>query len=58
MVVSTTVKGLVCAEDVVKVAERLNRKAMEDYDALEFDSARQTLLSAIAKLRDADMDFH
>src|SRR5579871_5384538 len=43
-------------QDVVKLAERLNKKAMEDYDSLEFDSARQTLLSAIAKLRDAGQD--
>src|SRR5579859_245045 len=44
------------AQDVLKQCERLNKKAMEDYDALEFDSARQTLLSAIAKLRDAGQD--
>src|SRR3954463_139967 len=43
-------------QDVVKLVERLNQKAMEDYDSLEFDSARQTLLSAIAKLRDAGQD--
>jgi hypothetical protein len=42
--------------DVNRLAERLNKKAMEDYDSLEFDSARQTLLSAIAKLRDAGQD--
>jgi hypothetical protein len=43
-------------QDVLKLCERLNKKAMEDYDSLEFDSARQTLLSAIAKLRDAGQD--
>src|SRR5438105_4749271 len=43
-------------QDVIKLAERLNQKAMEDYDSLEFDSARQTLLSATAKLRDAGQD--
>ncbi len=42
--------------DVTKLIQRLNKKAMEDYDALEFDSARQTLQSAIAKLREAALD--
>lgn len=42
--------------DVLKQCDRLNKKAMEDYDALEFDSARQTLLNAVAKLRDAGQD--
>lgn len=34
----------------------LNKKAMEDYDALEFDSARRTLLDAIALLRKQGKD--
>src|SRR5688572_6472754 len=36
--------------------EYLNKKAMEDYDALEFDSARRTLVDCIAKLRAAGLD--
>src|SRR5437879_5272362 len=43
-------------QDVIKQAERLNKKAMEDADSLEFDSARNTLISAITKLRDAGQD--
>lgn len=42
--------------DVIKAAERLNRKALDDYDNLEFESAKQTLQSAISKLRDAGLD--
>lgn len=42
--------------DVAKVADRLNKKAMDDFDNLEFDSAKQTLQSAVAKLRDASLD--
>jgi hypothetical protein len=38
----------------VEQAERLCKLAMEDFDSLEFDSARQTLQNAITKLRDAD----
>jgi hypothetical protein len=34
----------------------LNKKAMEDYDSLEFDSARRTLLDAIALLRKQGKD--
>ena len=43
-------------QDVIKQAEKLNKTAMEDYDSLEFDSARQTLLTAVSKLRDAGQD--
>ena len=42
--------------DPVKLADRLNKKALEDYDALEFDSARTTLQSAISKLRENGLD--
>src|SRR5262245_23422289 len=43
-------------QDVIKIAERLNKKAMDDFDNMEFDSAKQTLQGAIAKLRDAGLD--
>lgn len=36
--------------------ERLNKKAMEDYDALEFESARKTLVDCVARLRSAGLD--
>ncbi len=36
--------------------EYLNKKAMEDYDSLEFDSARRTLTDCVAKLRATGQD--
>src|SRR5262249_17269309 len=46
----------VAQQDPVKNAERLNKKAMEDYDALEFEAARTKLQSAMQKLLDAGQD--
>lgn len=43
------------APDAERV-EYLNKKAMEDYDSLEFDSARRTLVDCVAKLRAAGLD--
>src|SRR5438046_10173067 len=43
-------------QDPIKNAERLNKKAMEDYDALEFEAARTKLQSAMQKLLDAGQD--
>src|SRR5579864_7713395 len=43
-------------QDPVKNAERLNKKAMEDYDGLEFEAARTKLQSAMQKLLDAGQD--
>ncbi len=56
LVLAAAVPEAVAEQDLLKQAEKLNKTAMEDYDSLEFDSARQTLLSAIAKLRDAGQD--
>jgi hypothetical protein len=39
------------AQDIEKQVSRMNKKAMEDYDSLEFDSARKTLVDAVAMLR-------
>lgn len=36
--------------------EHLNKKAMEDYDSLELDSAKKTLIDAITRLRAAGLD--
>src|SRR5690242_7418303 len=44
------------AEDIEKQVQRLNKRAMEDYDALEFDSARRTLLDALQMLRANGLD--
>jgi hypothetical protein len=60
--------AVVCLLCVVKVARaeagaetekqvaRMNKRAMEDYDALEFESARKTLVDAVALLRSAGLD--
>ena len=42
--------------DPLKQAEKLMKEAMADYDSLEFETAKQTLSTALAKLRDAGMD--
>jgi outer membrane biosynthesis protein TonB len=39
------------AQDVEKQVARMNKRAMEDYDSLEFESARKTLIDAVAMLR-------
>ena len=44
------------AQDIEKQVSRMNKKAMEDYDSLEFDSARKTLTDAIAMLRSNGVD--
>jgi len=44
------------AQDVEKQVSRMNKKAMEDYDSLEFDSARKTLIDAVAMLRANGLD--
>ena len=38
------------AQDIEKQVSRMNKKAMEDYDSLEFESARKTLIDAVAIL--------
>ena len=38
-------------QDIEKQVSRMNKKAMEDYDSLEFESARKTLIDAVAILR-------
>lgn len=44
------------AQDAKKKAEDLNRAAMEDYDLLEFESARRQLNEALSVLRKAKLD--
>jgi hypothetical protein len=44
------------AQDVEKQVARMNQKAMEDYDSLEFESARKTLIDAVAMLRSNGLD--
>ncbi len=47
-----------CPRSVKKKILRLNKTAMEDYDLLEFESARQSLLDAerLARVNDCDDD--
>jgi len=51
VVVALCAASVVRAEDVEKQVGRMNKKAMEDYDSLEFESARKTLIDAVAILR-------
>jgi hypothetical protein len=44
------------AEDVEKQVQKMNKRAMDDYDALEFDSARHTLLEALQLLRGGNLE--
>lgn len=44
------------AQDVEKQVSRMNKKALDDYDSLEFESARRTLIDAIAMLRSNGLD--
>ena len=46
-IVSTSAR----AEDVEKQVGKMNKRAMDDYDSLEFESARRTLLDAVQMLR-------
>lgn len=44
------------AEDVDKQVQKMNKRAMDDYDSLEFESARRTLLDAVQMLRANGLD--
>jgi hypothetical protein len=44
------------ADDVEKQVSKMNKRAMDDYDALEFESSRRTLIDAVEKLRAAGAD--
>ncbi len=48
--------GVARADDVEKQVSRMNQKAMEDFDALEFDTARKTLIDAVSMLRGNGLD--
>ncbi|HEY3357612.1 MAG TPA: hypothetical protein VGQ83_30450 [Polyangia bacterium] len=40
----------------IKRLEQMNKRAMEDYDLLEFDSARKTLTDAVALVRSSGLE--
>jgi hypothetical protein len=44
------------AEDIDKQVAKMNKRAMEDYDSLEFDAAKKTLLDAVQTLRANGLD--
>ncbi|MDB4970525.1 MAG: hypothetical protein JWN44_6214 [Myxococcales bacterium] len=44
------------AEDVDKQVQKMNKRAMDDYDSLEFESSRRTLVDAVALLRANGLD--
>ena len=44
------------AEDIDKQVAKMNKRAMDDYDSLEFESARKTLLEAVQTLRANGLD--
>jgi hypothetical protein len=44
------------AEDLEKQVQKMNKRAMDDYDALEFDSARRTLVDSLQLLRANNLD--
>src|SRR5438445_5892070 len=46
----------VAAEDVDKQVGKMNKRAMDDYDSLEFESSRRTLMDAVALLRANGLD--
>src|SRR5688572_32056868 len=54
--VGVALPSLVQAQDIEKQVTRMNKRAMEDYDALEFESARKTLIDAVAMLRANGLD--
>jgi hypothetical protein len=44
------------AEDIEKQVQKMNKRAMDDYDALEFESARRTLIDSLQLLRANNLD--
>jgi hypothetical protein len=44
------------AEDVDKQVQKMNKRAMDDYDSLEFESSRRTLQDAVQMLRANGLD--
>src|SRR5689334_7467515 len=52
----TFASSSVRAEDVDKQVQKMNKRAMDDYDSLEFESARRTLQDAVQMLRANGLD--
>lgn len=56
LAVSCQLSATAFAEDVDKQVQKMNKRAMDDYDSLEFESARRTLLDAVQMLRANGLD--
>ena len=52
----TAIPAWAFAQDVEKQVARMNKKALDDYDSLEFESSRRTLVDAVAMLRSNGLD--
>ncbi len=52
----TLASSEVRAEDVDKQVQKMNKRAMDDYDSLEFESSRRTLQDAVQMLRANGLD--
>ncbi|MCA1665166.1 MAG: hypothetical protein LC659_13010, partial [Myxococcales bacterium] len=56
LVAGVLVPSSVRAEDVDKQVQKMNKRAMDDYDSLEFESSRRTLQDAVQMLRANGLD--
>ena len=56
ILVTAIVSSSARAEEVEKQVAKMNKRAMDDYDALEFESSRRTLIDAVEKLRANGLD--
>lgn len=56
LLASAAVSSPARAEDVDKQVQKMNKRAMDDYDSLEFESSRRTLLDAVQMLRANGLD--
>jgi len=56
LVAAVLVPSSARAEDVDKQVQKMNKRAMDDYDSLEFESSRRTLQDAVQMLRANGLD--
>ena len=56
LVAAVLVSPTAFAEDVDKQVQKMNKRAMDDYDSLEFESSRRTLQDAVQMLRANGLD--
>jgi hypothetical protein len=56
LLVTGATRPALAQQDAEKQVQRMNKRAMADYDALEFELARKTLMDAVALLRQSGID--